>query len=272
MAATGARTHAVLKVKARGRARIIVFDTQDLSVGRAPENDLSFDDPEMSRRHAVFRRSREGCTVEDMGTSNGTAVNGSTVERSALAHGDVVRIGEVEITYAETAKNPSSLGAPVEYASQLKSFGSPLGKQRADGDATILGLGPPVAGADDEDFEVLPAGNFDVDLQQMRASARAARDLDREMASLDADSDSLDDFDFAEAPAAVPAAPRPQPQPAGEPKVWELEELPDAPEPGRVALTLEIEGLAGELLRAVRGLEGKVLELPRLRVRIKGSD
>src|SRR5258705_8173959 len=116
MAATAApRTHAILKIKAAGRTRLIVFDTQDLSLGRANENDISVDDPEMSRKHAVFKRTREGCTVEDVGTSNGTAVNGATASRAVLKHGDVVRIGEVEITYAETTRAPTSLGA-VEYS------------------------------------------------------------------------------------------------------------------------------------------------------------
>ena len=94
MPATAARTNAILKLKAGGRTRLIVFDTQDLSLGRASENDISVDDPEMSRRHAVFKRSREGCSVEDMGTSNGTAVNGRAVQCAVLKHGDVLILQE----------------------------------------------------------------------------------------------------------------------------------------------------------------------------------
>src|SRR5258706_10752025 len=141
MAASPApRTNAILKIKAAGRTRLVVFDTQDLSLGRAPENDISVDDPEMSRRHAVFKRSREGCALEDMGTSNGTLVNGQAVPRAVLKHGDVVKIGEVEITYAETARAPSTLGTGVEYASQIKAFGTPMARVTGDGEATILGL------------------------------------------------------------------------------------------------------------------------------------
>src|SRR5262249_13067262 len=156
------RSHAILKIKAAGRTRLVVFDTQDLTLGRDPKNDIAVDDPEMSRRHAVFKRSREGTVVEDMGTSNGTAVNGQASARAPLKHGDVVRIGQVEITYAETTRAPSSLGPSVEYASQIKSFGTPMARVQGGGEATILGLADAPASTDDE-FQVGPAGEFDFD-------------------------------------------------------------------------------------------------------------
>src|SRR5262245_50047456 len=127
MAATAApRKHSVLKVKVGNRTRMIVFDSQDLSVGRAQENDLAIDDAEISRRHAVFKRTREGCIVEDMGTSNGTSVNGQPATSAVLKHGDVVQIGGIEITFAQTERAPSTLGPGVEFASQLKTFGGPM--------------------------------------------------------------------------------------------------------------------------------------------------
>ena len=219
MAATAApRTHAILKMKAAGRTRLIVFDTQDLTLGRATENDISIDDPEMSRRHAVFKRSREGCAVEDMGTSNGTAVNGQTVPRAVLKHGDVVKIGEVEITYAETTRAPSSLGASVEYASQIKSFGTPMARMQGGGEATILGLADAPTISEDEDFEVRPAGEFDFDLRATQAGRAAPRDLDAEVADLDLDSTSRSAMRKTQAPRraraqrAAPRARKPAPR------------------------------------------------------------
>jgi predicted component of type VI protein secretion system len=258
--AGAARVHAIFKVKAAGRTRIVVFDTQDLSLGRSPENDLAIDEPEMSRKHAVFKRSREGCRVEDMGTSNGTNVNGESVSHAVLSHGDVVKIGEVEITYAETTRNPATLGSVVEYASQLKSLGMPTAHISGDGEATILGLGLEApGGADDDDFEVLPAGDFD--LETLTPKAGRTRDLDAEVATLEPD--PIDDFSFGEAVEAQPPAP----------EVWELdEEAAAAPDGERVTLTLEVEGLRGELRRLIEGLTGKVLEVPNLRIRIKGRD
>jgi predicted component of type VI protein secretion system len=288
MAATAAaRTHAILKLKIAGRTRLIVFDTQDLTLGRSPENDISVDDPEMSRRHAVFKRSREGCTVQDLGTSNGTAVNGQAVEQALLKHGDVVQIGEVEITYAETTRAPSSLGPSVEYASQIKSFGTPMARMQGGGEATILGLADAPTLGGDEDFEVRPAGEFDFDLRS-GADEPVPRDLDAEVADLDLDAD----FAFGDAktqapvakPPARPAAAPPRPAAPERPApperrakksdVWELDEasVEPAAASGPIAVTLEIDGLSGDLRRAVAALVGKVIDLPKLRVRIKGGD
>ncbi len=279
MAATAApRTQAILKVKVGTRTRLIVFDTQDLTFGRATENDVSVDDPEISRRHAVFKRSREGCTVEDMGTSNGTTVNGQAAGRAVLKHGDVVVMGGVEITYAETTRAPTTLGASVEYASQIKAYGTPMAQMKGDGEATILGMLDAPTSEDDEAFEVRPAGEFDFDLYEKNASKSksAPRNLDAEVANLDLDVD----FEIGDAATKAPAPARkaPAPAPAAAPArsaksdVWELDEAPAKPASGPIALTLEIDGLSGDLRRTVESLIGKVLELPNLRVRIKGRD
>lgn len=281
MATTGAqKVHAVFKVKAEGRTRLVVFDTQDLSLGRSPENDLALEDPEISRKHCIFKRTPQGCTVEDMGTSNGTEVNGESVDRATLVHGSVVRVGEIEITYAETTRNPASLGPSVEYASQLKSFHSPLSGAGGDGEATILGLMDTLSpgGGDDDAFEVRPAGEFAYDLHDME-SPTAARDLDAELETLDAD--PIEDFDFDTASqggagtAAGRRAPAAASAPPPKPQVWELDDAPEGDAdrgPRRLALTLEIEGLEGDLRRVVEGFAGKVIELPGLRVRVKTDD
>jgi predicted component of type VI protein secretion system len=254
MAASAQRTNAILKVKVAGRTRLIVFDTQDLTLGRSNENDISVDDPEMSRRHAVFKRSREGCSVEDQGTSNGTLVNGQTVSRVVLKHGDVVQIGSIEITYAETPRAPMTLGSSVEYASQLKAFGTPMARMKGDGEATILGMLDAPTSELDEDFEVRPAGEFDFDLHEAGKGKPAARDLDADLA-------------FGSAETVAPARPAAK-------DVWELDEAPAPAKPavGPLALTLEIDGLSGDLRRAVEALLGKVIELPSVRVKIKPRD
>ena len=68
----------------------------ELVIGRRAEGDGRLgDDPRLSRRHARVTRSASGeVTIEDLGSANGTFVNGERVrERRVLTVGDVIRIG-----------------------------------------------------------------------------------------------------------------------------------------------------------------------------------
>jgi len=67
----------------------------EISVGRAVDNELVFDDPSLSRKHGRILRSPGRVEVEDLNSSNGTFVNGRRVGRAAIQPGDVVRFGDL---------------------------------------------------------------------------------------------------------------------------------------------------------------------------------
>lgn len=69
--------------------------------GRAADVDLLLADVSVSRRHARFRTEVGGepVVVEDLGSLNGTYVNGSRVEVTELHDGDVIRIGRFLLRY-----------------------------------------------------------------------------------------------------------------------------------------------------------------------------
>jgi pSer/pThr/pTyr-binding forkhead associated (FHA) protein len=72
----------------------------EVSAGRRPDNDVFLDDVTVSRRHAVFERREEGSWfVRDVGSLNGTYVNGEQVEETKLAHGDEVQIGRFKLAF-----------------------------------------------------------------------------------------------------------------------------------------------------------------------------
>jgi hypothetical protein len=267
------RVYVFLVVRKEGKPKkVIVWDTPDISTGRAPENDVVVEDAEASREHATFYRSDAGHSVRNQSLSNQTLVNGEPINSHPLQTKDVVTIAETEFVFYKVAKNPVTLGLPVEYASQLKGFGP---KVSGDGEATILGL---VEMADsEEDFVVRPARDFDHELNNMeppKLEAPKTRNLDLEIAG-----DGLHDLDMpakapaAKAPAAKPAPAKPAPaakKPAAE--AWSLEEDAGKSGSGSVSLTLEIEGLTPQLRATLQALLGKVIELPRLRVKVKGRD
>jgi pSer/pThr/pTyr-binding forkhead associated (FHA) protein len=70
------------------------------TVGRNPSCQLTIDsDSLISRRHATFRVTPEGVSVEDLDSRNGVIVNGARIDQEALIHpGDTILIGVQEFT------------------------------------------------------------------------------------------------------------------------------------------------------------------------------
>ena len=75
---------------------------QPTHVGRGAENGLRLEDDDfVSSRHARFEPRTDGLWVEDVGSTNGTYVNGARVTSARLLHtGDVVRIGRTDLQVA----------------------------------------------------------------------------------------------------------------------------------------------------------------------------
>jgi len=79
------------------------LDSTSLTVGRSFENDVSIDGDEFaSARHLRIEPRRDGVWVHDLGSTNGTYVNGERVEEPRrLERGDVVAVGATELRYEE---------------------------------------------------------------------------------------------------------------------------------------------------------------------------
>lgn len=78
---------------------------QDTTVaGRHPDADIFLDDVTVSRRHAEFRRSGGGFEVVDLGSMNGTYVDGNRVEQQRLTNGLEVMIGKFRLTFYSSVR------------------------------------------------------------------------------------------------------------------------------------------------------------------------
>jgi pSer/pThr/pTyr-binding forkhead associated (FHA) protein len=62
-------------------------------LGRGPEVDVAFSDPEMSQRHLRIEFSRGRFHAIDLDSTNGTLVNGTAIASAELAHGDRIQAG-----------------------------------------------------------------------------------------------------------------------------------------------------------------------------------
>jgi pSer/pThr/pTyr-binding forkhead associated (FHA) protein/tetratricopeptide (TPR) repeat protein len=72
-------------------------------VGRVAPADIAIDDDSVSRKHAEIVRSTKGVLIRDLGSANGTFLNGERVTEAPLSPGDVLRFGIVELRYAGAA-------------------------------------------------------------------------------------------------------------------------------------------------------------------------
>ena len=78
-----------------------MLDSAPITVGRGAQNDVTLDgDDYASAKHARIEPRRDGVWVEDVGSTNGTYLNGIKLTRPRkLTPGDVVRVGETELRY-----------------------------------------------------------------------------------------------------------------------------------------------------------------------------
>jgi hypothetical protein len=70
-----------------------------IGIGRASDNDLILDDPMVSRHHCQLKLQHGAYSFADLGSRNGSEVNGQAVSEIALGPGDVIRIGDTEIEF-----------------------------------------------------------------------------------------------------------------------------------------------------------------------------
>jgi transcriptional regulator with GAF, ATPase, and Fis domain len=77
---------------------------QRLAIGKAPDNDLVLGDDTVSRHHCELIRTADGILVRDLGSTNGTRVDGTRVREATVAPGNVLRVGEVEIALKPNAQ------------------------------------------------------------------------------------------------------------------------------------------------------------------------
>ena len=67
---------------------------EELAIGRSPANDITLNETVVSGRHARVVRRGHGWFVEDLGSTNGTFVDGLRVSRAELGDGSRLRIGD----------------------------------------------------------------------------------------------------------------------------------------------------------------------------------
>jgi pSer/pThr/pTyr-binding forkhead associated (FHA) protein len=92
----------VLSTKDRQTAQEVPFDRPAITIGRKPNNDLAFNRPEISGNHAAFLFENNEYYVTDLGSTNGTLLNGAQLvarEKYGLQDKDVITIAPYSIQF-----------------------------------------------------------------------------------------------------------------------------------------------------------------------------
>ena len=99
---------AKLLVKLHGQgSRSIELTGDQFTIGRKTDNDLPIEDHTVSSRHAKLVRVQSVYFIEDLKSTNGTAVNGKPIERAQLHDADVITIGQHRLIFQDSASSAS---------------------------------------------------------------------------------------------------------------------------------------------------------------------
>jgi predicted nucleic acid-binding Zn-ribbon protein len=98
--------------------RVVALEREWTRIGRSLAADVRFDDPTVSRRHALIVRQPDGVRVLDDRSLNGVFVNGERIEGRLLQDGDEIIVGRYRLDFVVVA-HPARAGAPSEQPSTL---------------------------------------------------------------------------------------------------------------------------------------------------------
>ncbi len=97
----GSPAPGIATITVRGVDHDVVLRGERMVVGRLSSCDVCLQDKNTSRQHAAFVKDGSGWAVEDLGSTNGTLVNGRKTDRMRLNDGDVIVVGITELVYHE---------------------------------------------------------------------------------------------------------------------------------------------------------------------------
>lgn len=100
-----------------GSTLVHKLENEVTTIGRHPDSLVQLTCPSSSAKHAIIKTSDDGVYVQDLGSSNGTRVNGAEIEEALLKDGDRVGFGDVQAVYyvgepPAVDKSPPSPPAP----------------------------------------------------------------------------------------------------------------------------------------------------------------
>lgn len=107
------------------KGKSIIVPSEGARLGRSSKNDIVLEDPLLSRHHCrLFFKTGEGLWVTDLGSANGTVVNGDTVAETRIRVGDTVTIGDTVLKVIADDVGAASSAVPAAVISPVLAGGT----------------------------------------------------------------------------------------------------------------------------------------------------
>jgi pSer/pThr/pTyr-binding forkhead associated (FHA) protein len=106
-----------------GELRTVALTREWTRIGRSLVADVRFDDPTVSRRHALIVRQPDGVRLLDDRSLNGVFVNGARVEGRALEDGDEIIVGRYRLMFLSVAPDATTAGQADGDSKSLHAIG-----------------------------------------------------------------------------------------------------------------------------------------------------
>jgi pSer/pThr/pTyr-binding forkhead associated (FHA) protein len=217
------------------------------TIGRKPHNDIQIDNLAVSGEHAVIVTILNDSFLEDLGSTNGTVVNGNPVKKHFLQNNDVVELGKYKLKFIGDAA-PAAAGEKADFEKTM-----------------VLRPSQMKAAAEQAKASAMPGGGAQAAVAQRAAAVQQA--AASAAATGIADKDAV-----KEKPAPAPAAPAPvaaasSPSPAAVPAPSAAPAAASAPAAAAPAAPAAAPKPGGQPLGAIQLLSGanagKELELTK---------
>jgi transcriptional regulator with GAF, ATPase, and Fis domain len=116
---------ALLSLNGPRRGEEVIIERECFRIGKSPDNDLVLADETVSREHCEIVRDDKGYLLRDLGSTNGTMLDGAEIREGYLRAGVVIQVGRVELKVRPFAERIDLL------PSERESFGELVGRNPA---------------------------------------------------------------------------------------------------------------------------------------------
>jgi len=149
----------------------IPLSKERTTIGRKPHNDIQIDNLAVSGEHAVIVTILNDCFLEDLGSTNGTLVNGNPVKKHFLQNNDVVELGKYRLKFVGEAPVPAATAEKADFektmvlrpaamkaaAEQARAMGAGAAEAARASAAQQVAAGAAVAGTAEREARPAPA-------------------------------------------------------------------------------------------------------------------